>query len=89
MTMKDETPESPEGLTAEEVRTACDAFLGALNVGERMLSAYREMVEGFRASGTLVPDEEMRAKLDALESDDSVFATMDELDQLRRPKGSK
>lgn len=86
-TIKDQAPADPSGLTAEQVRAACEAFQGALDVAERMLAAYREMVERFRASGTLEPDDESRAALDALETDNAAFAAMDALDALRRPKG--
>lgn len=71
-------------LTPEEVRAACDAFLAAIGTCAAWLELHREMVEQFKASGTLVPTGEMRARLDAIEPDDAVFDQMDRLDALRR-----
>ena len=83
-TINQNHPADPAELTPEQVRAACEAFQGALDVAERMLAAYRDMIKRFEASGTFEVDAATRATLDALEADDAPFAAMDRLDALRR-----
>jgi muconolactone delta-isomerase len=80
-TMKDQ---EPSAMTAGQVRAACDTFASALDVAGAMLATYREMIERWRESGTFEVDDEARARLNALESDDATFATMDRLDKIWR-----
>ena len=76
--------QDPPDLTPEQVRGACDAFLAAIDTSMTWLVLHREMVEQFKASGTLIPTDEMRERLDATEPDEATFATLDHLDAIRR-----
>jgi hypothetical protein len=67
----------------EVVRVACDRYSVALDVIETMVGVYREVITQFRASGTFEVSADSRARLAALETDETMTA-IDELDKLRR-----
>ncbi len=64
------------------VNAQCDTFDAALDAVERCFAAYREMIAQFRASGTLVASDEIRAKVAEMLPDAATYAVLDTLDTL-------
>ena len=71
-----------DALTRQGVNAQCDAWDAALDSVEQCFAAYREMIAGFRASGTLVPTEAVKAKIRSLLPDAQTDAALLALDTL-------
>jgi hypothetical protein len=68
----------------EQVRAACDEFDAALTASGQILDAGRALVASFRSTGTYAVPAEMRSQLERLEADDTVFESLDRLDEIWR-----